>query len=94
MFSTYARRPEVQALCIVVLNSSGSTDHREFYLNELVIQEIRNSASEIFQNFVSSCCKIEIRAVVVKIPEVSAVRGWIIYRRMLHTNSVNYTRCR
>jgi hypothetical protein len=42
-----------------VLNFSGSTTHRECYLIELVIHEIRNNASAIFQNLLFSCCKIE-----------------------------------
>ena len=42
-----------------VLNCRGSRNHRDFYLNELVFDEIRNNASAIFQNFLFSCCKIE-----------------------------------
>ncbi len=37
----------------------GSRKRRAFYLNELVIHEIRNNASAIFQNFLFSCCKLE-----------------------------------
>ena len=42
-----------------VLHCRVSTTHRELYLNELVIHEIRNNVSEIFQNFLFICCKIE-----------------------------------
>jgi hypothetical protein len=42
-----------------VLNFMGSRKRRASYLNELVIHEIRNNASAIFQNFLFSCCKIE-----------------------------------
>ena len=42
-----------------VLNCRDSTKHRALYLNELVVPEIRNNASAILQNFVSSCCEIE-----------------------------------
>ncbi len=42
-----------------VLNCRGSKKRRASYLNELVIHEIRNSASAIFQNFLFNCCKIE-----------------------------------
>jgi hypothetical protein len=43
----------------LVLKCRGSRKRRAFYLNELVIHEIRNNASAIFQNFLFSCCKIE-----------------------------------
>ena len=33
--------------------------HRDLYFNELVIHEIWNNPSAIFQNFLFSCCKIE-----------------------------------
>jgi small nuclear ribonucleoprotein (snRNP)-like protein len=36
-----------------------------------------NNASAIFHNFLSRCCIIRIRPVVVKIPEASVVLGWI-----------------
>jgi hypothetical protein len=42
-----------------VLKCRGSTDRRALYVNELVIHEIRNNASAIFQNFLFICCKIE-----------------------------------
>ena len=42
-----------------VLNCRGGRTHGEFYLNELVIHEIRNNASATFQNFLFDCCKIE-----------------------------------
>ena len=42
-----------------VLKCRGSKKRRASYLNELVILEIRNNASAIFQNFLFSCCKIE-----------------------------------
>ena len=42
-----------------VLKFRGSTERRALYLNELVIHEIRNNASVIFQNFLFICCKIE-----------------------------------
>jgi hypothetical protein len=42
-----------------VLKFRVSREHRALYLNELVIHEIRNNASAIFQNFLFSCCKIE-----------------------------------
>ena len=40
-------------------NCRGGTLHPGDYWNELFVDEIRNNASEIFQNFFSSCCKIE-----------------------------------
>jgi len=42
-----------------VLNCRVSKKIRASYLNELVIHEIRNNASAIFQNFLCSRCKIE-----------------------------------
>ena len=42
-----------------VLKCRGSRKHRAFDLNELVIHEIRNNASAIFQNFPFTSCKIE-----------------------------------
>jgi hypothetical protein len=39
-----------------VLKCGGSSS--AFYLNELVIHEIRNNAPAIFQNFLFICCKI------------------------------------
>ncbi len=48
---------------------------RAFYLNELVIHEIRNNASAIFQNFLFSCCKNRIRP-GGKNPGASAVLWW------------------
>jgi hypothetical protein len=42
-----------------VLKCRGSRKRGAFYVNELVIHEIRNNASAIFQNFLFSCCKIE-----------------------------------
>jgi hypothetical protein len=42
-----------------VLKCRGCRNHRAFYFNELVIHEIRNNASAIFQNFLFRCCKIE-----------------------------------
>ena len=42
-----------------VLKCRVSTEHRTLNLNELVIHEIRNNASAIFQNFLFSCWKIE-----------------------------------
>ena len=42
-----------------VLNCRDGTHPRGEYLNELVIGEIRNNASAIFQKFLFSCCKIE-----------------------------------
>ncbi len=41
-----------------VLKCRDSRKHRGFYLNELVIHEIRNNAPAIFQNFLFICCKI------------------------------------
>jgi len=43
-----------------VLNCSVSTTHRECYLNELVIHEIRNNTSEIFKIFFSSVVNFQI----------------------------------
>jgi hypothetical protein len=40
-----------------VLKCRGSREYRALYLNELVIHEIRNNASAIFQNFLSSVVK-------------------------------------
>jgi hypothetical protein len=62
---------------------------REFYLDQLVIHEIRNNVSVIFYNFLSSCCTLEnrIRVVVVKIPESSTIRGWCITIYVCHTLS-------
>ncbi len=59
-----------------VLKCRGSRKRRASYLNELVIHEIRNNASAIFQNFLF-LLENKIRPGVVKIPEVSAVRGWV-----------------
>ena len=42
-----------------VLKCRGSSKRRASYLNELVIHEIRNNASVIFQTFLFTCCKIE-----------------------------------
>jgi hypothetical protein len=42
-----------------VLKCRGSTENRALYVNALVIHEIRNNASAIFQNFLFICCKIE-----------------------------------
>ncbi len=42
-----------------VLKCRDSRERRALYLNELVILEIRNNASAIFQNFLFSCCKME-----------------------------------
>jgi hypothetical protein len=41
-----------------ILKCRGSRKRRASYLNKLVIHEIRNNASAIFQNFLFSCCKI------------------------------------
>jgi hypothetical protein len=57
-----------------VLKCRVSRERRALYSNELVIHEIRNNASAIFQNFLFSCCKIEFVQFVVKIPEAFAVR--------------------
>jgi hypothetical protein len=42
-----------------VLKCRDSRNHRACYLNELVIHEIRNIASAIFQDFLFRCCEIE-----------------------------------
>jgi hypothetical protein len=46
-----------------VLNCMVSRKRRASYLNELVILEIRNNTSVIFQKFLFSCCKIKIEFV-------------------------------
>ena len=48
-----------------VLNCRVSTNHRGWDLNELVIQEIRKNTSAIFHKFLSTCCEIRIRPVVL-----------------------------
>jgi hypothetical protein len=86
-----------------VLNCRVSTTHRDCYLNELVIHGIRKNVSSIFHNFLSSCCKIRIRPVVVKIPESSVVHrfccpqvktqdpmgGLVKYRELEYNDSLN-----
>jgi hypothetical protein len=42
-----------------VLKCRDSRKRRAFYVNELVIHEIRNNTPSIFQNFFFSCCKME-----------------------------------
>jgi hypothetical protein len=42
-----------------VLNCRNHVEPRGSYLNELLVDEIRNNASEIFQIFLFICCKIE-----------------------------------
>jgi hypothetical protein len=51
---------EIQKSCEgPVLNSRGCRKHRSCYLNELVIDEIRDKAAANLHNFLFSCCTIE-----------------------------------